>query len=467
MRPLSSQGPDRRSQPKLYIPLLNIPYADIALRPEFGVLFKYANIEEKHLCTLDDIPLPTSPSPSPSSSSSSPLSEDNASKAPGLRSENTEWILTDHNKLTGTLAQHYSTRVSGCIDHHEDEHAIPTTKPTKTTSPTTPKSHPPEPRIIQKAGSCASLVTLHLRSAWDSLRTSSSLTSGAAHGQSEDESSLLNDGSTTRIWDAQVAYLALGAILIDTANLTAKGKVEPVDREAISYLETQIMAASSSSSSFDRRAFYEEIETAKKNVGKLPIEDILRKDYKVWDVDMNVEVEVAGNRNGNEKPKSLKLGISSVVLNLSFLIDKADRERDREREDKSEHEDKSRERTVAFNDITSSFMTKRNLDVFAIMTAFTTTTDEDDEKGEGKGSTFQRELKLQTNERAGRGRVGERFLEMGKSGGEGLGLEDCDLGLGSSDERSPFWRKTWVQREVGKSRKQVGPMLRLAMERSC
>ncbi|KAK3076590.1 hypothetical protein LTS18_012610, partial [Coniosporium uncinatum] len=111
----------------LYVPVTNIPRADIQLRPEFLALLPHANLEPHHLITLSDLP---------------DLSEIKARLPP----ENTKWILVDHNALQGELGKIYAGRVVGAIDHHDEENMIP-------------EETGVEPRVITKTGSCTSLVT--------------------------------------------------------------------------------------------------------------------------------------------------------------------------------------------------------------------------------------------------------------------------------------------------------------------
>ena len=115
-------SPPKNAFSPVYVPITNIPAADIQLRPEYLAVFKHANIESKHLITLDDLPA---------------LSDIESKLAP----ENTKWILVDHNALQGQLGKMYAERVAGVIDHHDDEKKVP-------------EDTGEEPRIIEKSGSC-------------------------------------------------------------------------------------------------------------------------------------------------------------------------------------------------------------------------------------------------------------------------------------------------------------------------
>ena len=313
---IRSLAPPKNAFTPLYIPLLNIPSRDIRLRPEFENLFEHANINASHIVTLDDLPDP----------------EEWSRKA-----EQTRWILVDHNKLQGLWGPNFSSRVHGVVDHHDDEGAVK-------------DDTSPEPRVIEKCGSCASLVIRTLRESWDLSNSTSSLSSGAVHSQGD---SLMNDGSVVRAWDAQVAKMALASILVDTANLTAEGKVEQADRDAVEYLEAKINLSPQEAKKWNRDEFFKEINQAKANIDCLNFEDILRKDYKQW------------------TENSLILGISSVVKPLAFLAEKTFKGSSDSREDQ-------------WVTAIGGFMAARNLTIFAIMTTSTSDTGE-----------FRRELYIQ------------------------------------------------------------------------
>ena len=216
-------------------------------------------------------------------------------------------------------------------------------------------------------------------------------------------------------------------MLIDTANLSAPGKVEAVDREAVEFLEGRILASAArvEAQTWDRAGFYGEIERAKRDIGGLGLRDVLRKDYKGW-------------REG----EGGEVGISSVVRGLGWMVGKAG------------DEGLGKNEGEAFDAVVGRFMEERALIVYAIMTA--------DTAGDGE---FRRELLLQARGE-GRGKA-EKFVQ---NAGKELGLEawvDARQTDGDDEELKPVdgrvWRKVWRQMEVGKSRKQVAPLLRSAM----
>jgi exopolyphosphatase len=376
-------SPPKNAFTPLYVPITNIPASDIQLRPEYLAVFKHANIEPGHLITLDDLP---------------PLSDIRHKLAP----ENTKWILVDHNALQGELGTIYYEQVAGVIDHHDEEGKVR-------------KDTGDEPRIIEKSGSCTSLIANYCRPMWDEL-PEAALSSGAAHAQGES----LSDDSAVKRWDAAAAQLGLASILIDTANLRDENKTTEHDRKAVAYLEAKITTCPQLSTTFDRTTFYEEIDAAKRDIGALKLQDILRKDYKQWD------------------QSNLKLGISSVVKNIDFLMKKAG------------DEASAQSASNAILETIDQFSKERELDLYTLMTTSTSSAGE-----------FQREVLLWAFTERGTS-AAKTFAT--KSSDE-LGLEDwCEIpNLSDSSCNEGQWRKIWWQRQVQHSRKRVAPLLRDAM----
>lgn len=377
-------APPRNAFTPIYVPITNIPKSDIQLRPEFLELFKHANIESRHLLTLDDLP-------------------DISTIKSSLPPENTKWILVDHNALQGQLGKIYADRVAGVIDHHDEEGKVP-------------KETGDEPRVVEKSGSCTSLVADYVRPSWD-LLSSQGMSSGAAHGQGD---SLSDDDAVVKVWDAEAAQLGLASILIDTANLQDKSKTTDHDKTAVEYLEARVLSCPKLAASFNRDRFYGVIDAAKKEIGGLQLQDILRKDYKLWD------------------DKGLKLGISSVVKNIDFLRKKAEDEADTQSPDE------------AFLNALRRFAQERNLDLYSVMTTSTS--------AQGQ---FQRELLVWAFSEAGT-KAANKFAVDAR---DELQLEKWQGQSGTSydDEGSGYWRRVWWQRKVQHSRKRVAPLLREAM----
>ena len=303
----------------------------------------------------------------------------------------------DHNKLQGKLGDEYSRHLHGAIDHHEEENAVP-------------RDTGPEPRLIEKCGSCTSLVVRYCKSTWDSI-SGSPLSSGAAHAQGE---VAIDDSSVTQGWDAQIAKMTLASILIDTSNLTAPGKVEQVDREAVEYLEAKIHMSAKDARLWSRDQYFTEIDGAKRDMGGLTVDEILQKDYKQW------------TENG------LNLGMSSVVKPLDFLVKKANPV-------SSKH---------AFGDELQRFVAGRDLSIFAIMTTFTS------QEGD-----FRRELLLKVRKAAY-----SSVSKFAKRAIPGLKLQSLEVeGISTQGTSAGDWLSIWIQNDVSKSRKQVAPLLREAM----
>ena len=291
------------------------------------------------------------------------------------------------------------------IDHHIEENAVP-------------QDTDPEPRVLEKSGSCTSLVVRYFRSVWDDI-SESSMSSGAGYAQSSD--STLDDSAVTRGWDAQVAKFAMASILEDTVNLTLSSKTENTDREMVAYLEGKIQVSPKDARVWNRDNFYDEITTAKKNIESLAFQDILRKDYKMW------------------TESGMRLGMSTVVKPLAFLTTKAGQE--------NSHEGTA----SAFDNCIKIFMEERQLAIFAIMTV-----------SASAAGDFRRELLLQADSPAIN--AANIFVRTAK---DELRLEQINVeGIVQAmqkDELGQIWRMTWLQKETNKSRKQVGPLIRRAM----
>lgn len=372
---------------KLYIPITNLSASDLSLRPELTALLQHADISPSELITLDDLSL-------------GEASVEGRETSPAfLPAEKTDWTLVDHNSLQGKLGDLYRHRIHAVIDHHEDENLIP---------------HHPDisPRIITKSASCSSLVTNYLRETWQDLGSMVSSTIGSA----QEDGRLVDDFAYASTWDAQVAKLALGPILIDSINMQATHKISEADTKAVRFLEAKIHISYKYGKSYSRELFFAELNDAKSNIAALSLRDILRKDYKQW------------------QEGDLKLGISSVVQSIQYL-----------RERKEEN----------LRDVVQKWAAERSLNMFAIMTAHHHHHGEnDDDDG------FRRELVLYAFDDKGKS-AAERFFQKGE--GE-LQLEDAaDESSSSSDVSTPskfVFERFWNQNNLEASRKRVGPLLR-------
>jgi exopolyphosphatase len=337
----------RSDKSDITIPITNIPSADLALRPELTALLKYADVRPSELITLDDL------------------------GTDFLPPDHTQWTLVDHNVFQGELGRRYASRVTGVIDHHDDEKKVPQNA---------------SPRVIEKSGSCNSLIVNHLRDSWQISQSSST--------------------------DAQIVRLSLGAILIDTINMTAEAKVTTHDEKAVQYLESKIAKSTAATDKkYSRDDFFNAINAAKNNIDDLSIYDILRKDYKQW----------------SDDDSGLNLGIASVVQDIAYL----------------------RKRNEDLLEVSRSFAKERSLDLFAIMTAFTS------EAGE-----FGRELLLVAIKEGKAVEAAKQFVTISKDE-----LQLTDMPDERHGQAFPFLH-LWEQKNLAASRKQVAPLLRDAMRQS-
>ena len=293
-------------------------------------------------------------------------------------------------------------RAVGCIDHHADEHFMPGVEalPTK------------QPLIIQLGpGSCSSLVTheMQRRGFWSACADASSAAEVA-----------------------QVAKLGLAAMLIDTSNLTAEGKVTEVDVQAVELLRGRVTGATGNSESeWDIEAFYEQVLKAKQNsLDLLTLEEVLDRDYKDWTETMQSSGE------------SVKLGFCSSVKPVRWIVRKAGGPRE-------------------LLDGISSFAAKedKKLDVVVVMTSFTS-----------KVGEFSRELLVcATSDRQVALDGINSFISKATSqlqlvavDGESVDMPE-DRIRSTLDGDAGLWSRLWSQKNTTASRKQVAPMLRTAV----
>ncbi|KAI8963858.1 DHH phosphoesterase [Daldinia sp. FL1419] len=335
----------------LHIPLCHLPRDDLSLRPEFTAVLKHAAVAPDDVLTLTELPGGDS----------------------RLKPEDTRWLLVDHNVMTGPLGQAYGDRVVGCIDHHDDEGKVPGGA---------------QPRVIEKCGSCMSLVVEQCGEAWEAL---------AKRGG--------GDKDVARV-DAQLAYLALAPILIDTANLGNKDKTTPRDERAVETAEAHLPAG------YDRKAFFDEVAALKEDISHMSFRDIFRKDYKEWD------------------EGGVKLGTASVPREFAFLVRKAGGEDE-------------------FAAELGRWCEEKGVDVMAVLT-----TAKD-------GGEFRRELLVWAR---GKGTVDAVRGFAEGDGKERLGLGVWGEGKLDLEEGGGDWRRCWTQERVEHSRKQIAPMLREALK---
>ncbi|KAJ2902036.1 hypothetical protein MKZ38_001072 [Zalerion maritima] len=395
------------NESKLHIPLAHIPRADLALRPELSAVLRAAGVSDADILTLDDLPSSLSLSP-----------------------QETSWFLVDHNVPVGLLGPGSdlakrsggaaAAEVVGLIDHHEDEGAV------------APGPHV-SPRVVRKAGSCASLVAEHFRETWD--------------GLAEPEAG--EDGGRSAA-SAQLAMIALGPILVDTTNLGSLAKTTGTDLWAVEFAEGKLggsgvataagegagagagAGAGGENGDYGRERFFRELAALKSDCSSMRFGDVFRKDYKAW-----TEGE-------------LELGISTSPQPFKYLLSSKPRVGEEEEGLVKEFE------KWAWGGGENG----QDLDVAALMTAST-----DEETGE-----FGREVMVWARGRKGVDAM-KVFAERDGEGlgltrwvdgetGKGMGVQGLDLEAGEGE-----WRVFWSQGNVKESRKQVAPRLREAMRK--
>ena len=227
----------------------------------------------------------------------------------------------DHNRLRPQFTEsNPNATVVGVIDHHNDEGLYTTAKPRTIQVPT---------------GSCTSLVALHMQK-----------TRG--------------DNFTIPV---EVATLLLTGVLIDTGGLKKGGKAVKEDHEAAAFLIPRSVVSPSTpdqvavkfskdmgaptpnkikvklSKNSDVRKLSDELEEKKTAVESLTIDELLRRDYKQYDL----------HSSWTPDNKVVTVGLATVMLSLEYCID--------------------RDPTEFWEGI-DTFMDERHLDVLGILTTF-------------------------------------------------------------------------------------------------
>ncbi|KAE8380820.1 hypothetical protein BDV26DRAFT_119780 [Aspergillus bertholletiae] len=284
--------------------------------------------------------------------------------------------------------------VIGCIDHHQDDGFL----------------HPGvEPKVIEKSGSCASLV-IH------------ALNKGGLWSEGRAE-----EGQTPRMAaEEKVASLAVVPVLIDTANLTAKDKVTQFDIQAVDFLTTRF-----NKDTIDSNKLYTQVLEAKQNsLDLLTVDEILDRDYKQW-------TETPPREPGSP----INIGFCSMVRSIPWVVRKAGSPQE-------------------FLDAVYGFAAKRELGVVVVMTAFSS--------GDDK---FHRELFVCALEEGPAVDVLKNFVkqfssQLGLEAWSSLNGDEGPLSTAIRDtlngDNTHKWRHLWTATDTTKSRKQVAPMMREA-----
>ena len=250
--------------------------------------------------------------------------------------------LVDHNKLASSQSR-YQELVEAIIDHHEDEGLYPQIAS----------------RTIESVGSAASLISEKII---------------------QDKPEFIDEGT---------GKLLLGTILLDTVNLDPEAKrVTPKDEEIAGVLLKRTAA--------DQKALFDKLQFEKFNVSSLGTYDLLRKDYKEWQMG------------------SVKCGIGSVLIPLKAWIEK----------------------DPDISEGFASYLKERGLDLLLAMNAYT---DPD----------FHRDLAVFSPDQGLRQKVIAHLEAMG------LGLKPIDLRELKGKGNISFF----VQGDLSKSRKKLQPIL--------
>ncbi|TVR69557.1 MAG: hypothetical protein EA427_08045 [Spirochaetaceae bacterium] len=231
-------------------------------------------------------------------------------------------VLVDHNRPAKSHAT-FTDVVTGVIDHHADEGLF----------------QDAAVRVIEPVGSAATLVAREML------------------------------GGDVSELDEGIATLLLGTILLDTVGLDPDaGRVTPGDQE----IADRLLALTGA----DQKQLFDALQREKFNVSALDSSDLLRKDYKEWQMG------------------DLRVGVSSVLLSISDWLDK----------------------DAALSRSLGTYAAARKLDLLLAMNAYTS-------------PSFTRELVVYCPDESVRNRV-IPFLEGGD-----LGLTPISSGAIDSDTR--------------------------------
>jgi exopolyphosphatase len=376
------------------VPLMQMSKGDFILRSENIYALKMAGLDTStpesgipELLTVDEV-VPDQTSTFPSD----------------------RFALVDHNRLKPMFLQNQEEKVKvvGVIDHHEDEELYQDTA---------------DPRVIQKTGSCSSLVAMVLKP----------------------------DSDTP----PEMATLLLSALLIDTTGLKEGGKAIDVDREAAALLVQQSTIASAiSPTAFNNMStdaskglkmltnvpqeggpiaeLTQELQDKKFAVSQLGCIDLLRRDYK----------EYIYTPSYPGAPKSIKAGIGSVPLGFKDWIGREE-----------------------FWTDAAEWMKQRELAILGIQTSFR----EESKKGKMK---HKREQILIASAHASEGVDADELAEIIWSGMEKvelLELEEIDYkevyGIKTEQEVPEGLKfKVFKQHNADATRKQTAPALKEVIE---
>ncbi|KAJ1929051.1 Exopolyphosphatase [Tieghemiomyces parasiticus] len=337
----------------VYLPLINIPEQDFAIRPECVRVLTETGLIQSDALVFTDTPALQG------------LFQQLKGQPDAVSAEALQVILVDHPKPI--KEQKFLTKyVGGILDHHGDEKVAPNASP----------------RWFSKVGSATSLTSLegyrllggtgHASADNQPAEASVDKTANGGEGASDLQTSQL-DGSWAAVIGTQpnLFNMLLAPILTDTADLKSK-QTKPLDLEAATLLwdvrpdlvrmlppvpaanEDEALDMAKRGVSYPTRlpaacnqagvsvddcreqyftAWFEDIRRARQAIELLDGQAFLRKDYKQWTL------------GGYE------VGVSSVIWPFDKWI--------------------GRDGIPGFEQAFKSFYTQRRLDLLIIMTMFT------------------------------------------------------------------------------------------------
>jgi len=250
-------------------------------------------------------------------------------------------VLVDHNALAAGQAQ-LGSAVTGVIDHHQDEGGFQDARP----------------RLVEPVGSASTLVAEQLLD------------------------------TRPEAVEPELARLLLGTILLDTVNLDAEARRATEKDVQVAARLTEICGA-------ERQALFDRLQFEKFNVDALDTPDLLRKDYKEYQMG------------------EVRCGIASVLLPAARWLEK----------------------DPQLGESLAAFARGRNLDLLLAMNAYT---DPD----------FKRDLVVWAADEALFTRVNAFLL------GSDLALEP----LGAANAQGAAYA-AYVQGNAAYSRKKLQPLL--------
>lgn len=299
--------------------------------------------------------------------------------------------LVDHNDVDNAFlrraVEQQRARVVAVIDHHAD----------------VGKYLDSDPRIVRPCGSCSTLVFQHFRQEF------------AAHYDGDGDG---DDAAAAAERRRELEFLVT-AIAIDTDCL--RHRVEPPDTEVYAELFAPVLDAGQPSSSATTSAttvhpvldrIGATAKAAKLDIEGLSMADLLRKDYKEYDV--------AGGDDRRDGGRAVRMGISSVACSFERL-----------------HQLYG---AAAVEDAVARWMERRQMQLCVVMTAF------QDAAGASGKKIFRRELAL-----APPHGLSDSALRCLK---RQLQLEPAAAGVGADARLARY-----EQRDVAQSRKAVAPLL--------